>query len=141
MVISLMLRADRDRLMKPELPKRESICPPPIFEYSWDASDMILYQGLREKWWQHSESRLETMQGEIDTWMFSAGVSGHARSICNDQGPSAATVTGHLGHASRTENSLLSLVLAVTRGWSATEELAEISRRRFHRCCAMLRLQ
>jgi hypothetical protein len=41
MVISLMLHADRDRLMKPELPKRESICPPPIFEYSSDACDMI----------------------------------------------------------------------------------------------------
>jgi hypothetical protein len=38
MVISLMLRADRDRLMEPELPKRESICPPPIFS---DACDMI----------------------------------------------------------------------------------------------------
>jgi hypothetical protein len=41
MVISLMLRADRDRLMKPELPKKESIYPPPIFEYSSDACDMI----------------------------------------------------------------------------------------------------
>lgn len=61
------------------------------------------FGGGHENWWQHSESRLESMQEEIDAWMFSAGVSGHARSLCNDQGPSAATVTGHLGHASRAE--------------------------------------
>jgi hypothetical protein len=132
--------------MKPLQAERGNNCPPPIFEYYSDACDIVPYQGERQQCLVEVAKMVAAQRitiAEIDAWVLDGCVSGlMIAAICSDQGPSAATVTGHFGVVpSRRTLPLLFPLLAVTRGWGATEELAMISRRRFHRCCAVLRLQ